>query len=69
MFGGGSSGYTPPPALPDPLPSAPSYASGAGAKPAGKAGQIPAYGGTLMTSPMGADTTGTNVQRKSLLGQ
>lgn len=69
MFGGGSSGYVPPPALPDPLPSPPSYASGQNKGPAGNTNKIPSYGGTLMTSPSGADQTNTNVQRKSLLGQ
>lgn len=67
MFGGAAS--TPPlPALPDPLPSAPSYASG-GNKPSGNAAKVPGFGSTLLTSPSGVDGTNTNVQRKSLLGQ
>lgn len=69
MFG---SAPTPaPPALPDPLPAAPSYASGSAARPAGNANKVPGFGSTLMTSASnnfgGSDNT--NVQRKSLLGQ
>ena len=56
----------PPPALPDPLPNAPSYASG-GTKPTGS--RIGGFGSTLMTGGEGVDSSGTNVQRKTLLGQ
>lgn len=66
----GSPAATPaPPPLPDPLPNAPSYASGSKARPAGSANSVPGFGSTLMTSPGGVDSTNTNVQRKSLLGQ
>ncbi len=68
MFGGGSSGPVAPPPLPDPLPTPPSYASG-GNKPAGNQTKVPGFGATLMTGPSGVDSSGTNVQRKSLLGQ
>lgn len=68
MFGSSDSRPAPPP-LPDPLPAAPSYASGGAARPAGNTNKIGGFGSTLLTSPMGADTLNTNVQRKSLLGQ
>ena len=67
MFGDPAPTPAPPP-LPDPLPSSPTYASGAGAKPAGAKPRP--MGGTLLTSPGddgGALTTQT--ARKSLLGQ
>lgn len=57
------------PALPDPLPSPPSYASGGLKGPAGASNKVGGFGSTLMTSPSGADSLNTNVQRKSLLGQ
>lgn len=57
-----------PPPLPDPLPNAPSYASKTN-RPAGNNSRVPGFGSTLMTSPSGVDSTNTNVQRKSLLGQ
>ena len=61
----------PPPVLPDPLPAAPSYASGQAPRPAGTANKIGGFASTLMTSA--SDNWGsapnTNVQRKSLLGQ
>ncbi len=67
MFGGAAQ-TPPPPPLPDPLPAAPSYASGT-SKPAGNTAKVPGFGSTLLTSPSGVDATGTNVARKSLLGQ
>jgi hypothetical protein len=67
MFGG--SAPTPQvPALPDPLPSAPTYASGSGAKPLGWANRPGTTGSTIMTSPFG-DTTTPALGKKSLLGQ
>ncbi len=70
MFGQAAA-TPPPPALPDPLPAAPSYASGQAARPAGGSAKVPGFGSTLMTSA--SDNWGsapnTNVQRKSLLGQ
>ena len=68
LFGSSSAATPPPPSLPDPLPSAPSYASGTN-KPAGGNNKIPGFGSTLMTSTLGSDGTSTNVQHKSLLGQ
>lgn len=69
LFGSGSSSAPPPPKAPDPLPSPPSFATGNNkARPIG--GQAPwGYGASIMTGPMGADQSNTNVQRKSLLGQ
>jgi len=55
------------PALPDPLPSAPTYASG-GAKPLGKNSTPGSIGSTIMTSPQG-DLSATPTGGKSLLGQ
>jgi len=67
MFGG--SAPTPPvPALPDPLPSAPTYASGAGKSALGSGNRPGTVGSTIMTSPLG-DTTSTPTAGKSLLGQ
>ncbi len=69
MFGSAAS-TPPPPALPDPLPTAPSYASGTKAQPSGNANKTPGFGSTLMTGPEGFTAgLGTNVLRKSLLGQ
>lgn len=59
----------PPPSLPDPLPAAPSYASGSVARPAGNASKPAGFLSTLMTSGSGVDSSNTNLQRKSLLGQ
>ena len=59
----------PPPALPDPLPPPPTYATGGVKKPAGNANSVPGFGSTLMTGPQGDPGVNTNVQRKSLLGQ
>lgn len=67
MFGPAST--PPPPALPAPLPAAPSYAVGGQAQPSGNSTKTPGFGSTLLTSPSGVDGTNTNVQRKSLLGQ
>lgn len=68
MFGGSSAPTPAPPPLPDPLPSTPTYAANS-ARPAGNNNKIPGFGSTLMTSPMGADQSTTNVAKKSLLGQ
>lgn len=68
MFGSAAQTPAPPP-LPDPLPAAPSYASGSSARPAGNANKVGGFGSTLLTSPSGVDGLNTNVQRKSLLGQ
>jgi len=67
-FLGGGAPTPPPPPLPDPLPTTPTFASG-GARPAGNTNKIAGFGSTLMTSPMGADGSNTNIARKSLLGQ
>lgn len=56
------------PALPDPLPSPSSFASG-GSKSYGGRKKSSGFGSTLMTSSEGVDDSNTNVQRKSLLGQ
>ena len=70
MFGDSSPAPTPPPpALPDPLPSPPSYATNATGRPAGNTNKVPGFGSTLLTSPMGVDSSNTNMARKSLLGQ
>lgn len=69
MFGSAPAPTPLPPPLPDPLPAPPSYASGGGSRPAGNQNKVPGFGSTLLTSPMGADSSNTNVQRKSLLGQ
>ena len=59
---------TPPvPALPGPLPSAPTYASG-GSRPLGTGNRPGTVGSTIMTSPLG-DTGQANLGKKSLLGQ
>lgn len=65
MFG--SPAPTPqPPALPAPLPSAPTYAQGASK---GTGANRPASSlSTIMTSPSG-DTSPTTTAKKSLLGQ
>jgi hypothetical protein len=71
FFGGGSSSAPtpPPPTLPEPLPSPASFASGGNkARPSGRSGAM-GYGSTLMTSGEGVDSSETNLQRKSLLGQ
>lgn len=68
MFGNQSASTPPPPALPDPLPAAPSYASG-GSRPSGNTGRPAGQGSTLLTSPTGVDTSNTSLARKSLLGQ
>lgn len=52
-----------PAALPDPLPSAPQFASGAGSKPSGSRG----FSSTIMTSPSG-DPSATRTARRTLLG-
>lgn len=69
MFGS-SAPAPPPPALPEPLPSPASFASGGNkARPAGGRNRVPGFASTLMTGGGGVDETNTNVQRKSLLGQ
>lgn len=68
MLGGASSPAMPaPPPLPDPLPSAPVYASGTN-RPRGTANRPGTTGSTIMTSPLG-DTATTSTAGKSLLGQ
>lgn len=67
MFGDTAEATPPPPALPDPLASPPSFASG-GTKPAGNTNKIPSYGGTLLTSGEGV-TAPSPTTKKSLLGQ
>lgn len=66
LFSKNSTPNITPPTLPDPLPAPPQYASG-GARPAGAA--APAFGGTLLTSPINATATAQDTARKSLLGQ
>lgn len=68
MFGGGSAPTPPPPPLPDPLPSAPTYASGLAKGPTGQNNAKTSFGSTIMTSPLG-DLAPTNTSKKSLLGQ
>jgi hypothetical protein len=68
MFGAAQA--TPPPAVPDPLPTPPTYASGADrSRPAGSKNKVPGWGSTLLTSPEGVDSSTTNTAKKSLLGQ
>lgn len=67
MFGSAPAAPAPP-ALPDPLASAPQYASGSATKATGQS-KVPGFGSTLLTSGQGVDSTGTNSARKSLLGQ
>jgi hypothetical protein len=69
MFGSEPAPTPPPPALPDPLPSPPTYASGGRNRPAGNTNKVPGFGSTLLTSPSGVDSSTTNLARKSLLGQ
>lgn len=67
MFGGSAAPTPPVPALPDPLPSTPTYASGS-SRPMGTANRPGTVGSTIMTSPLG-DTSTANLGKKSLLGQ
>lgn len=55
------------PPLPDPLPSAPTYASGGSKSALGNANRPGSVGTTIMTSPLGAPPAPT--AGKSLLGQ
>ena len=66
MFGGGAAPTPPPPVLPNPLPSSPTYAAGT-PKPQGSTNTYGSFGQTIMTSPLG-DTSPTNTAKKSLLG-
>lgn len=69
MFGSSAAPTPPPPALPDPLPAAPTYAQGGASRPAGNNNKVAGFGSTLLTTPSGGSDLNTNVQRKSLLGQ
>lgn len=72
FFGGDSQPYQPsaintPPALPNPLPSSPQYASRT-ARPVRAGGGLGGIFGTIMTSASG-DTSSVRTGAKSLLGQ